>query len=233
MFALAGIIIGLGTPLLDAWQAEQGGDAPRGGTNPSWPFVLTAIALFVLQYAASGALEQPLLDVTLLGGLPALDCLLAATAIALWAAFDGTRQGLFMACLTAVCGPAVEITLINVFHLYACELLRLSWQTSCTLCALPWSRGCCCSSLQLGLHTGPEPHWRTVSGRSLSGHPCLDTPDSHLLCCRHPHRYPPPMARRAPLDPLGLLCWKSGRGQPGPARQQHAAVSTALRVFTM
>ncbi|KAI7840190.1 hypothetical protein COHA_005973 [Chlorella ohadii] len=118
MFALAGIIIGLGTPLLDAWQAEQGGDAPRGGTNPSWPFVLTAIALFVLQYAASGALEQPLLDVTLLGGLPALDCLLAATAIALWAAFDGTRQGLFMACLTAVCGPAVEITLINVFHLY-------------------------------------------------------------------------------------------------------------------
>ncbi|PRW59962.1 white-brown complex 30 [Chlorella sorokiniana] len=119
MFALAGIIIGLGTPLLDAWQLDQGGDAPRGGTDPSWPFVFTAIALFVLQYAASGALEQPLLDVTLPGGLPALDCLLAATGVALWAAFDGTRQGLFMAALTAVCGPAVEITLINVFHLYA------------------------------------------------------------------------------------------------------------------
>jgi len=160
MFALAGIIIGLGTPLLDAWQAEQGGDAPRGGTHPSWPFVLTAIALFVLQYAASGALEQPLLDVTLLGGLPALDCLLAATAIALWAAFDGTRQGLFMACLTAVCGPALEITLINVFHLYACELLCFScgWYTLRT--ALLCCHSCCCSTFATGLermrlsHTG-------------------------------------------------------------------------------
>ena len=123
MFALAGVIIGVGTPLLDAWQLAQGGDEPCGGTNPSWVFVLAAIALFVLQYAASGALEQPLLGVALPGGLPALDCFLAATAVAHWLAFDGTRQGLFMACLTAVAGPAVEITLINVVHLYACECL--------------------------------------------------------------------------------------------------------------
>lgn len=141
MFALAGVIIGVGTPLLDAWQLQQGGDAPRGGTNPSWPFVLTAIALFVLQYAASGALEQPLLGATLPGGLPALDCLLAATAVAHWAAFDGTRQGLFMAGLTAVCGPAVEITLINVFHLYTCESkAALEWHGPPFLRSLP----CCC-----------------------------------------------------------------------------------------
>lgn len=154
MFSLAGIIIGLMQPLLDAWQLEQGGDIPRGGTNPSWPFVLTAIALFVLQYAASGALEQPLLDTTLPGGLPALDCLLAASGIALWAAFDGTRQGLFMASLTAVCGPAVEITLINVFHLYACELLQY-WcngrplrRLLCAPCC-PAAAGCCAWAGQL------------------------------------------------------------------------------------
>jgi hypothetical protein len=121
MFGWAGIILGVSHPLLDAWQQEPGGggERPRGGSNPSWPFVLAAIALFVLHYASSGALEQPLLGSTLPGGLPSLDALLLATAVALWWAFDGTRQGLFMACLTAVAGPAVEITLINWLHLYS------------------------------------------------------------------------------------------------------------------
>jgi len=119
MFGLAGIILGVSHPLLDAWQAERGGDQPRGGTNPSWTFVLLAITLFVLQYAASGALEQPLLGQTLPGGVPTLDALLAATALAHWYAFDGTRQGLFMACLTTVCGPALEMALINGLHLYS------------------------------------------------------------------------------------------------------------------
>lgn len=66
------------------------------------------------QYAASGTLEGPLLGRTLPGGIPALDALLLVTAAAHWAAFDGTRQGLFMAGLTAVAGPAVEITLISL-----------------------------------------------------------------------------------------------------------------------
>lgn len=82
-------------PLLDSWQLGRGGPQPRGGTDPSWAFVLVAVALFVLQYASSGALEAPLLGVTLPGGMPALDAFLLATAAALWAAFDGTPQ----ACL--------------------------------------------------------------------------------------------------------------------------------------
>lgn len=119
MFGLAGVILGVSHPLLDAWQQQRAGEQPRGGSNPSWTFVLAAIALFVLQYAASGTLEQPLLHSMLPGSLPALDAFLLATAAAHWWAFDGTRQGLGMACLTAVAGPAVEATLINVFHLYS------------------------------------------------------------------------------------------------------------------
>lgn len=119
LFGLAGIILGVSHPLLDAWQAQRGGKQPRGGSKPSWSFVLAAIALFVLQYGASGALEQPLLGHTLVGGIPVLDAFLFATAAAHWAVFDGTRQGLFMAGLTAVAGPAVEMALINILHLYS------------------------------------------------------------------------------------------------------------------
>lgn len=35
-----------------------------------------------------------------------------------WAVFDFTEQGLAMAVLTAVAGPAAEVLLINVLHLY-------------------------------------------------------------------------------------------------------------------
>lgn len=118
LFGVAGIILGVSHPLLDAWQAGRGGEQPRGGSDPSWTLVLPAIACFVLQYAASGALEQPLLGQTLPGGLPTLDVFLAATAAAHWAAFDGTRQGAGMAALTAVGGPLVEMLLINGAHLY-------------------------------------------------------------------------------------------------------------------
>lgn len=120
LFGLAGVILGVSHPLLDAWQAARGGEQPRGGSDPSWTFVLAGVALFVLQYAASGALEQPLLGSRLPGlGVPALDAVLAVTAAAHWWTFDGTRQGAFMAALTAVAGPGVEILLINLPHLYA------------------------------------------------------------------------------------------------------------------
>lgn len=120
LFGLAGIILGVSHPLLDAWRAERGGEQPRGGSDPSWSaVVLPCIAVFVLQYAASGSLEQPLLGQTLLGGVPTIDVLLAATAVATWWAFDRTRQGAFMAALTGFAGPAVEMLLINGAHLYA------------------------------------------------------------------------------------------------------------------
>lgn len=119
MFALAGVILGVSHPLLDSWQARRGGAQPRLGSDPPWAAVLACIALFVLQYAASGALEAPLLGASLPGGVPTLDALLWAAALVLWWGFDGTPQGLGMAALTAVAGPAVEVALINVLHLYA------------------------------------------------------------------------------------------------------------------
>lgn len=120
LFAIAGVILGVSHPLLDAAAGPEG--APRSGTAPSWPVVLSCITVFVLQYAASGSLEAPLRGVTL-GPIeiPALDTLLAAVAAATWAAFDGSRQGLALAALTAIAGPAVEACLINGLHLYHYE----------------------------------------------------------------------------------------------------------------
>ena len=51
-----------------------------------WTFVVAGIATFVLQYAASGALEAPLLH-QYLAGLPLLDLLLATTALLHWCVF--------------------------------------------------------------------------------------------------------------------------------------------------
>ena len=108
------MILGVSHPYLDQqpWATK-----PRGGTNPSWAWVLASIAFFVAQYGASGALEAPLLGHTV-ASLPAIDVVLSATGTAHWWWFDGTRQGLIMALLTAACGPLVEIALINVGHLY-------------------------------------------------------------------------------------------------------------------
>ena len=114
MFGLAGLVLGVGHPLLDAWLP---GSCPRHGASPTWKVVLLGITAFVLQYWASGALEQPLQG-THVGPVPALDAFLAATAVANWWVFDGTRQGLGMACLTALAGPALEIFIINSLHLY-------------------------------------------------------------------------------------------------------------------
>lgn len=58
----------------------------------TWPFVVSGIATFVLQYAASGALETPLQQPQL-AGLPLLDVLLASTALLHWYSFERTLQG--------------------------------------------------------------------------------------------------------------------------------------------
>ena len=66
--------------------------APLHGKNPSWLVVMIGIAAFVHQYAASGALETPLLYQTFIE-LPALDTLLCSTALLHWYAFDRSSQG--------------------------------------------------------------------------------------------------------------------------------------------
>ena len=116
MFALAGVILGVGHPLLD--QQPWAGGAPRGSADPTWAWVLAGITCFVLQYWSSGGLDARMLGASL-AGLPALDALLLATGALHWWAFDGTRQGLGMACAAAVTGPLLEVLLINQLHLYS------------------------------------------------------------------------------------------------------------------
>ena len=67
---------------------------PVCGLHPSWPAVLAGISTFVLQYAASGSLESPLLG-QYVGPypLPCLDVLLCSTGLLQWYIFDRTSQG--------------------------------------------------------------------------------------------------------------------------------------------
>jgi heat shock protein 5 len=67
----------------------------------------------------SAALEGPLLGIEVVPHVPALDAILCLTAVTTWAVFDGSRQGIFMAVLTAVAGPALEYLLITQGHLYS------------------------------------------------------------------------------------------------------------------
>ncbi|KAK3274050.1 hypothetical protein CYMTET_17747 [Cymbomonas tetramitiformis] len=134
LFGVAGVLLGVSHPLLDdlrqAQSSEQAEAAPPvGGWDPSWAFVLAGIGLFVAQYDASGVLDQgtnvaaswmgqPGVLASTAFGDRSLDVFLAATAVLHWFTFDRSRQGLFMACLTAVGGPLIEIFLINQLGLY-------------------------------------------------------------------------------------------------------------------
>ena len=140
LFGVAGVIIGVGVPVLDEVLAARGasGGTKAGRTAaaaapavapPSWPAVLLCIALFVIQYWTSGQLQAALwaggdngLSLSSGGGggstWPLEDAALLVWALAMWGALDATPQGAFMAALTAACGPAVEIALINGLHLY-------------------------------------------------------------------------------------------------------------------
>jgi len=123
LFGLAGVLIGVGYPLLDEIVGARSGAAaaapPAPPQPPSWPAVYACIALFVAQYAASGALEAPLLHLRLpLVQAPALATGLAASGLAIWAGFDRTPAGLVISAVTAVGGPLLEVGLINGPHLY-------------------------------------------------------------------------------------------------------------------
>ncbi|GMH38997.1 hypothetical protein BSKO_06895 [Bryopsis sp. KO-2023] len=120
LFGVAGVILGVSHPLLDEWRAgkpNQQFARPSGGYDPNWALVLTCIGLFCLQYYLSGALESPLASQTVLG-VHSLDLVLFVYAVHHFLVFDCTIQGLFMASATAVCGPLIEIMLINQFDLY-------------------------------------------------------------------------------------------------------------------
>jgi hypothetical protein len=121
LFGVAGLILGIAVPLLDeaADSSSSGSSASRMGLGrASWGWVLLCISAFVVQYWLSGVLDAPLLGDTLVGPVPTLDAVLAAYALAVWVVFDGSAPGAAMAALTAVCGPALEVALVNGAGLY-------------------------------------------------------------------------------------------------------------------
>ena len=140
LFGGAGVVIGLGHTLGDSLRLRAGAlketfegvdkqtflsacpGRPVTGWEPAPKTVALAVAFFAAQYFFSGALattvENPF-------GIPnetprvAVDVVLAVSGLAAWWGFDRTAQGFAMASLTALAGPAAEIFLINVAHLYA------------------------------------------------------------------------------------------------------------------
>jgi hypothetical protein len=97
-----------------------------GGAVPSWSTVFVAISLFVVQYWLSGKLDNALASGTLASTTPLPppvqqylpDLLLLSYGLAVWWGFDRTKVGLSMSVLTAICGPAIEVILINLLELY-------------------------------------------------------------------------------------------------------------------
>lgn len=147
LFGAAAVVIGVGHTSLDAWRIiasvraareqelrnsskaqtvrrtadliDECPAKPALGFTPGWTGVNLCISVFAFQYLASGILaspESPFVD----GFLPyhLIDLILAVWACLTWYLFDNTRQGLFMAGLTAFAGPCAEIVLINYGHLY-------------------------------------------------------------------------------------------------------------------
>lgn len=122
LFGLAGIIIGVGYPVLN----EAVNPPAPGAKGPGWATVLACIALFVAQYDLSGVLDQSLagaFDAAYAGSrtqLPyVIDAVLAIYALALWAVFDGSLVGFALSSVTALGGPAIEIFLIRGLGLYS------------------------------------------------------------------------------------------------------------------
>jgi Insulin-induced protein (INSIG) len=132
LFGVAGVIIGVGLYSLDSYFISENKAnnfkinfknkkdvAADSDGHLSWSWVSLGIAIFVLQYWLSAILESPLLGVNLPGtNLPAEDVILATAALSSFFIFDKTPQGFFIAALTAVSGPVIEIVLIKFLGLY-------------------------------------------------------------------------------------------------------------------
>jgi hypothetical protein len=121
LFGIAGILIGVGVPLLDealhvgsnTVDTDSAGawwQRPPPSWTVTWPGVMVCISCFVMQYALSGGLPHllpasapPVVD----------DAILLILALAVFATFDGTAPGAILALATCVGGPLIEVGLIN------------------------------------------------------------------------------------------------------------------------
>jgi hypothetical protein len=134
LFGGAGVIIGLGVPLLDGLLDRAGIRSPPPTAQP-WPAVLACIAGFVALYGASAALEAPLRPTP-----GALDALLAAGALAHWAACDRTPAAAALGLAAAVAGPLVEISLVRA-GLYSYADPALAQAVPTWIWAVYWAGG--------------------------------------------------------------------------------------------
>jgi len=93
--------------VLDDWINRK----PRGGHNPSWGFTIASILIFVLQWFLGCHLSNFVPNAWLFA-------ILVLWGFANWWFFDGTDAGLVVCLITAMLGPLIEFTLINVFGWY-------------------------------------------------------------------------------------------------------------------
>ena len=109
LYGTAGMILVIGFTMFDRLTGQK----PRGGYNPSWKFTFASIGVFIIQWWMGPFLfNMGVSNIWLL-------VFTVPTGILVWWIFDNTKGGLFMCLLTAILGPMIEITLINVFSLYS------------------------------------------------------------------------------------------------------------------
>ncbi len=100
LFGSAALSIGATHPSID----RHLGASPERAGSRGWKGVFAGMVGFIGLYVISGMLPSP-------GGVS--DVLLAAGAIAMWAALDRTWQGALLAASTALSGTAFEMFLVS------------------------------------------------------------------------------------------------------------------------
>ncbi|EKX47210.1 hypothetical protein GUITHDRAFT_69977 [Guillardia theta CCMP2712] len=111
MFALASVILGISYPILDMIFKEEELSVPTP------PKSLACVSFFCFQYYCSGLLfQQGVEDVS-------LHLSLAISAVACWWIFDRTRTGAIMSIVTGLCGPLVEVFLLQVWPAWTGQTL--------------------------------------------------------------------------------------------------------------
>ncbi|CEL98020.1 unnamed protein product [Vitrella brassicaformis CCMP3155] len=111
LFALAGVIIGTGLPLLDRWLFKT--PAAQRTRSAVVGNVLLGIVWFAAVYLVSGVLSYYGVDSAVEAAL------LTPLAALSWAVFEATPAGLVMSFATAAGGPLIEVGLVNWTDLYA------------------------------------------------------------------------------------------------------------------
>ncbi|KAI0562849.1 hypothetical protein FGB62_51g119 [Gracilaria domingensis] len=107
LFVIAGLIITNGV----AWLDSLFGRSDRA-ERMTIPKALATVCMFCSIYYLSGAISQTEVKQYALW-------ILTAMGLMEWYFMDGSVAGMMMGALTAVCGPLIEVGLINIGNLYS------------------------------------------------------------------------------------------------------------------